>query len=175
VTIKSPKDFWAGAMFMAFGLFATIWSLFKYKIGTALSMGPGYFPTALGGLLTLIGVALVIGSTRLRGERVPAFNWRPLILVTGAVVAYGYLLEPLGLVLATIILVMVSAIAGHEFRWKESLLLGAALIVFSVAVFVKGLSLRFPICPKPVDPMCQRLLTPDTTVAPPAAKRRNKS
>jgi Tripartite tricarboxylate transporter TctB family len=174
VTIKSPQDFWAGAMFMAFGLFALIWSLYKYKVGTAVAMGPGYFPTALGGLLALIGGALVVGSMRVKGEHVPAFGWRPLILVSAAVVAYGYLLDPLGLVLSTIILVMASAVAGHEFRWKESLLLGAALIVFSVAVFVKGLSLRFPICPKPVDPMCQRLLTPDVPAAPPAAKRRSK-
>src|SRR5205809_6749548 len=49
--IKSPKDFWAGLMFIGFGLFFVIWALIYYQMGTAVRMGPAYFPAVLGGLL----------------------------------------------------------------------------------------------------------------------------
>jgi hypothetical protein len=56
-------------------------------------------------------------------------------------------MKPLGLVLATAALVFISAYGGHEFKWKEVTILYIALIVVSVLVFVKGLTLPFPICP----------------------------
>ena len=52
VQIKSPKDFWAGLMFIGFGLFFAIWAVTHYQMGTAVRMGPAYFPAVLGGLLT---------------------------------------------------------------------------------------------------------------------------
>jgi hypothetical protein len=64
-----------------------------------------------------------------------------------ACVVYGYLMKPLGLVLATGALVYISAFGGHEFKWKEVTILYAALVVFSVLVFVKGLTLPFPLWP----------------------------
>ena len=55
---------------------------------------------------------------------------------------------PLGLILATVALVFISALGGHEFKWKEVLILSVILVLFSVLVFVKGLTLPFPICPQ---------------------------
>ena len=46
---------------------------------------------------------------------------RPVLLVLAACIAYGYLMKPLGLVLATGALVIVSALGGHEFRCQRSL------------------------------------------------------
>ena len=57
------------------------------------------------------------------------------------------LMKPLGLIGATIALVFISAYGGHEFKWKEVAILSAILVVFSVLVFVKGLTLPFPLCP----------------------------
>ena len=73
---------------------------------------------------------------------------KPLVLVTAATIAYGYLMKPLGLVIATAALVFISAAGGHEFKWKEVVILFIILIVFSVLVFVKGLTLPFPIWPE---------------------------
>ena len=36
----------------------------EYKIGTAAEMGPGYFPLALGIVLTVIGLITLIGGWR---------------------------------------------------------------------------------------------------------------
>ena len=49
---------------------------------------------------------------------------------------------------ATLVLVLVAAAAGKEFRWKESVLLAVVLAVFSVGIFVYALGLPFPLWPE---------------------------
>lgn len=146
--VKSPKELWAGLMFIGFGLFAAVWAVVHYQMGSAVRMGPAYFPVVLGGLLVLLGLLVLIESFTMEGPKVPAFHFRPLGLVLLSGVAYGYLMAPLGLVLATAALVFISAFGGHEFRWKEVLVLSVVLAVFSVLVFVKGLTLPFPLWPE---------------------------
>ena len=145
--IKSPKDFWAGLMFIGTGVFFLIWALTHYQMGTAVRMGPAYFPVMLGGLLAFLGLLVLLEGFAMEGPKVAAFAMRPLILISFACVVYGYLMKPLGLVVATAALVFISAYGGHEFKWKEVTILFLILIVFSVLVFVKGLTLPFPICP----------------------------
>ena len=145
--IKSPRDFWAGLMFIGFGLFASVWAVANYQMGTAVRMGPAYFPAVLGGLLAVLGLIVLLQSLSAEGPPVADMNFRPLILISAACVVYGYLMKPLGLVLATAALVYISAFGGHEFKWREVTILYVILIAFSVLVFVKGLTLPFPICP----------------------------
>ena len=151
IKIRGPKEFWAGLMFIGFGLFFMIWAVTHYQMGTAVRMGPAYFPTVLGGLLAFLGVLVLLESLAMAGPRVPRFNFRPLILISGACVVYGYLMKPLGLILATAALVFIAAFGGHEFKWKEVTILYLILIVFSLLVFVKGLTLPFPIGPSLID------------------------
>ena len=146
--IKSPKDFWAGLMFLGFGLFAAVWAATHYQMGTAVRMGPAYFPTVLGGMLAVLGLIILFGSFAVEGPKVPPFAFRPLILIILGCVLYGYLMKPLGLVGATAALIFVSAAGGHEFKWREVTVLFVVLIIFSWAVFVKGLTLPFPMWPE---------------------------
>ena len=145
--IKSPKDFWSGLMFVASGLFFAIWAATHYQMGTAVRMGPAYFPAMLGGLLAVLGAIILAGSLAMQGPKVPQFFFRPLLMVSLGCVLYGYLMKPFGLVGATAALVYVSALGGHEFHWKEVTILYVILMLFSWLVFVKGLSLPFPIWP----------------------------
>ena len=149
--IKSPKDFWAGWMFIVSGLFFLVWAVMNYQMGTAVRMGPAYFPAVLGGLLAALGLIVLLGSFAVDGPKVPRFHFRPLLLVSVACVVYGYLMKPLGLIAATAALVYISAYGGHEFKWKEVTILFVVLILFSILVFVKGLTLPFPICPAFMD------------------------
>lgn len=147
MNIRNPKDFWAGIMFLALGIFFSVWATTHYQIGSAVRMGPAYFPLLLGGLLAIIGAIVFFGALRFNGPPIPRIHFRPLILVLGACLAYGYLMRPLGLVLATVAMVFIAAFGGHEFRWKEVALLSLFLVLFSVLVFVKGLTLPFPLWP----------------------------
>ncbi|MGH6784971.1 MAG: tripartite tricarboxylate transporter TctB family protein, partial [Sphingomicrobium sp.] len=148
IKIKAPKDFWAGLMFIGVGLFFMAWALTHYQMGTAVRMGPAYFPAVLGGLLGFLGILVLIESVTVDGPRVPRFAFRPLVLISAACVIYGYTMKPLGLIIATALLVFISAFGGHEFKWKEVTILYIVLIVFSVLVFVKGLTLPFPMWPE---------------------------
>ncbi len=69
--IKNGKDFWAGIMYIGFGL-AFVLVARNYSMGSALRMGPAYFPTWLGGLLTLLGVIIVARSFKSHLEH----TWR---------------------------------------------------------------------------------------------------
>jgi putative tricarboxylic transport membrane protein len=71
--IKAPRDFWAGLMFIGVGLFFMFWALTHYQMGTAVRMGPAYFPTMLGGLLAFLGALVLIESFAMEGPalRIP--------------------------------------------------------------------------------------------------------
>lgn len=146
--IRHPKDFLTGLMFLLFGA-AAIFFAADYNIGSAAKMGPGYFPFALGALLAALGVALLLRSVFwTKGSQAgPVFHLKPLVLILSSVVLFGLLLLPLGLLVSTTLLVVVSSLASHEFRWKEALLNAAALIFIVWVVFVYGLDFQVPIWP----------------------------
>jgi Archaeal/vacuolar-type H+-ATPase subunit I len=144
--IPRPKDFYAGLLFVAFGVFAIIVAR-NYPLGTAARMGPGYFPRLLGILLIVLGAALSLAALRGRGPALPGWKWRPVSVVLLSVVAFGLVLTHAGLVLSTIGLIAVASTASREFRFKESLLSGVLLAALSVGVFVIGLKLQLPIWP----------------------------
>jgi hypothetical protein len=164
--IKSQQDWWAGWMFIAFGLFFILvaagtpefvnqmvgYKLIPgYQMGSSVRMGPAYFPVVLGGILAVLGLLVLIDSIVEEGPNVAKFHFRPLIFIAISSLAFAYLLKPLGLALASVILVFISAYGGHEFKWKEVAIMSVVLVIFSVLVFVKGLSLPFPVCPSFVD------------------------
>ena len=146
--IKNPTDFWTGLAFSGVGLAVSLYASTHYSIGSAIRMGPGYFPMAVGALVALLGLALAVGSLRVDGPPLPRLALRPVVLILAASIGFGYLLKPLGLVVSTILLVLVSAAGGYEFRWRESVLLALGLAVFSIGVFVYGLGLPFPLWPE---------------------------
>jgi len=146
--IRHQKDFWSGVMFLAVGL-AFVGLARNYELGTAQRMGPGYFPTALGALLAVLGLIVAIkGLAREeRGGDIARFHFGPLAVVLGAVALFALLLRPAGLVAALTVLIGVSAYASHEFRLREVVPLAAFLVVLVLAVFIWGLGLVVPVWP----------------------------
>ena len=144
--IRHPKDFFAGLLFIAFGV-AAIAIGSNYALGTAARMGPGYFPRILGLLLIALGLALALRALRLDGSPIPRFVWRPLLVVLGSVLAFGLMVNHAGVVVSTIFLIVAASAASHEFRLRESLISGVALAALAVGVFVIGLKLQLPIWP----------------------------
>jgi hypothetical protein len=142
--IRHPKDFWTGIIFLVVGLAAIIIGR-DYSMGTAARMGPAYFPTILGGILALIGLAALVRSLFRQGEAVGQFAIRELIIILSAVLSFGFLVRGAGLVVAAVVLVMLSCYASPKFRWGPSLLLAIGLTVFCVLVFVKLLGVPLPV------------------------------
>jgi len=145
--IKQPKDFWAGLLFIGLGVFAiTVGS--NYNLGTAARMGPGYFPRILGILLLVLGAIITARGLRGHGERVPAWKWRPTLVVLGSVVLFGLIVAKVGLAISTVVLILAASAASHEFRAKEAIIAGVFLAALSVGVFVVGLHLQLPVWPE---------------------------
>ena len=148
MSIKNQKDFLGGVMFMAFGAFFAAFGA-QYNIGTAAKMGPGYFPTALGVIVILLGIVILVGglSAKATAEKVDKFNWPTLLLILGPIVLFGLLLKPVGLIVSLLILIAISSYASHEFSWKATLINAVVLILICLVVFVWGLKLEFPLWP----------------------------
>lgn len=147
--MRNKRDFWAGLMFMAFGILFVGLSQ-QYTLGTAAKMGPGYFPTALGILMAILGLIVAIGAFA-KGNVITELSkvgWRELGMVLGAVGLFALTLPTLGLMIALILLIAVSAYASHEFSVRDTVIAIIFLMILSYVVFVWGLELQFPVWPK---------------------------
>ncbi|HEU4345152.1 MAG TPA: tripartite tricarboxylate transporter TctB family protein [Candidatus Binatia bacterium] len=142
--IRSTRDFWTGLIYVFFGLTAVLIAR-DYGMGTALRMGPGYFPTVLGVLLTLIGVIALVRSFIVPGSPIGGLALKGLLLVVGSTLVFGLILREAGIVIALPVFVIMSAYASIHFRLGPSLALAAGLTLFCVLVFLKGLGVPLPI------------------------------
>jgi len=108
--IGHPKNFWGGVMFIVIGLiFAVIARgipgmsfIPGYTMGTPARMGPGFFPFYLGMILFFLGVLIALTGLRVhQGDpgKIEKFHWGPVGWVIGAIVIFGLLLKPVGMLL----------------------------------------------------------------------------
>ena len=144
LALRNNKDFWAGMMFLWTGAGAMFVAR-HYPFGTTLSMGPGYYPMVLGGMLILFGLVITFRGLRRNEKMQGPWSLRALIVLPLAIIAFGILMKPAGFIPALAVLVFVSAASGREFRFKEVLLLAVFLIVLSVGLFIWGLGLPYPL------------------------------
>lgn len=142
--IAGPKDFWAGLIYLLLGCCAILMSR-NYEMGTATRMGPAYFPTVLGWLLSGIGLFALGRGLRIDGPAVERISLRPLVIVIGANLLFALTVRGLGLAFALPIYVMLTATASPRFRFLPTLILAMLLTLFCCFVFVKGLNIPLPI------------------------------
>jgi hypothetical protein len=142
--LRNNKDFWAGMMLIAIGAAALFISR-DYRFGSALRMGPGFFPTILGWVLIAFGICITAVGLK-SGEKIQGrLSLRALIMLPLSLILFGVLMEKAGFVPALVALVFVSAASGREFKFVEVLLLTALLTVASAALFIWGLGLPYPL------------------------------
>ena len=140
------RDLVAGLMFVVWGV-AGLWIASDFPRGTALRMGPGYMPLLLCWGLVILGGVIAIKGLMTTGVSLTAWHLRPLILVLAAIVAFAVLIEPAGLAIATVAIVLIGAAGGIEFHWREALALALGLATGAVGLFVYGLKLTMPVWP----------------------------
>ena len=142
--IKNPQDFWCGLLFFALGALAIYLSR-DYEMGSALKMGPGYFPTWLGGILVGFGVVIGALSFRIEGEdksglALGEWAFRPWLVLTAALAFFAVLMEvEFGFVPSLIVLIIGCALAHKDVHWRETILLSIGVTAGAVAIFSYGL------------------------------------
>jgi Mn2+/Fe2+ NRAMP family transporter len=148
--VRDKKNLYAGIMFAAIAALFIIGAR-NYSMGTAVRMGPAYFPTWLGWILAGLSVLILIEAFVADGPDPRPTQWRPLLWILGAVIAFALLVGPLsnfgGLVVACLAVLIMSAYGGDEFKWKEQLPLAIGLTIATVLIFVNGLGLPFKLFP----------------------------
>jgi Tripartite tricarboxylate transporter TctB family len=144
IPLYDNKNFMSGLLFIGVGALG-IYMAQDYPMGTALRMGPGYFPIVLSGMLILFGIYCLIQGL-LNPEKLP-LNWsvRALFILPIATVVFGVLMEHAGFIPALIALVFISAYASSEFKFVEVLVMAIGLTVGSWALFIWGLGLPYPL------------------------------
>ena len=142
--VRHPQNFWIGIIFMFFGL-AAVYFGWEHDMGTAGRMGPAYFPSVLGSLLAVVGLANIVRSFIGHGERISKFHVKNIVIILAAVLLFGALMRTAGLPIAAFVLIMLSAYASPKFRLKSTILLAVGLTVFATVLFVKVLGLPMPI------------------------------
>jgi cytochrome c biogenesis protein CcdA len=144
LAFRNNKDFWAGLVFAGTGAGAMFIAR-TYPFGTTLRMGPGYFPIVLSVILIAFGLFVMARGLR-KFEQIKG-NWsiRALIVLPLSMVIFGVLMELAGFIPALAALIFVSAASGREFKFKEVLMLTVLLGVMSVAMFIWGLGLPYPL------------------------------
>src|SRR5918993_3357739 len=144
IVMGGNKGFWSGLMLIGAGAGALIVAQ-DYRLGSTLRMGPGYFPSLLGGILVLLGILVLARGLKSPEPVEGKWSLRALILLPLSLVLFGWLMEHAGFVPALLVLIVGSAAAGAEFNVAEALILSAIITMGSVALFVWGLGLPFPL------------------------------
>jgi hypothetical protein len=141
------RDYYGGALMLLLGLGATAKGL-SYDVGTLSEMGPGFFPVALGVILTLagLGIAGAAASTPPETDAVRVRpEWRGWVCILGGILAFIALGQYGGLLPATFVAVFISAMGDRQNTIKSALALACAISVVSVAVFWWALQVQMPL------------------------------
>jgi hypothetical protein len=99
----------------------------------------------LGGGLVLFGLYLLVAGLKRNEKMDGGWSLRALIVLPLSLVLFGLLMEHAGFIPALLVLIFGSAAAGTEFKLVEVLLLAVGLTAFSVALFIYGLGLPYPL------------------------------
>lgn len=141
----SLKDFGAGGLFLAIGLFFALDAWFNLSIGSAYSMGPGFFPFGLGALLCCFGIGILIKGLRTHAEDIGPVPWRGAIFLFGAVLFFALAVGTLGALPALAGCSFLAAMAPGDATWKSAVVITVALTAFCVFVFIYALGLPYPL------------------------------
>lgn len=146
--VRNKQNFWSGVMFIIIGL-AFAWKSTEYSMGTAARMGPGYFPYWLGILMAILGALILLGSLskKAAATEVAKFDFKIMAIITASVLVFAFILQPAGLIISMLVLVIISAMASHEFTWKVTIANAIFLAILCYLAFIVGLKLVFPIWP----------------------------
>ncbi|AHF85478.1 membrane protein [Rhizobium leguminosarum bv. trifolii WSM1689] len=131
-----------GALFVATGAFFAIQSL-GLDLGTAVRMGPGYFPLVLAAVLVLLGAIIFIQALRVEGEPIDPFAWRGMLFILPVPVFFGLTVRGLGFAPSLFLTAFIACFASQKMNVFLAIILSLLLTIFSVAVFSYGLGLPF--------------------------------
>ncbi|MGV6874976.1 tripartite tricarboxylate transporter TctB family protein [Pseudochelatococcus sp. B33] len=143
--MTNMKETAVGGIFVFFGIYFLISTLGTLEVGSALRMGPGYFPMLLSGLLILVGLIIAVRGISTQNIAAGPVAWRGMVFVAGAPVFFGAMISRLGLILCLFLTCMIAVLGSRGVSPVSSILISLVLTAFCVALFSYGLGLPIPL------------------------------
>jgi hypothetical protein len=141
---RNNRDFFGGLFYIVLGSLGW-WIARDYPFGSALRMGPGYFPTVLSWMMIAFGVAILMMGVKNNIKITGNWSIRALILLPISTAVFGWMMEETGFLPAMLVLIPFSAAAGREFKFIEIILLTIGLTIVCTGLFIYGLGLPYPL------------------------------
>jgi len=117
----------------------------SYPVGTLSRMGPGMFPLVSGIILLLIGGGIILQGLSAEDEVVEQVSLRPIVAVFAGLILWTMLAPWIGLVPATIALVVATSLAQAEASLLGIAVTSILLSAFGAATFIYGLGIRLSV------------------------------
>ncbi|MBI3936638.1 MAG: tripartite tricarboxylate transporter TctB family protein [Betaproteobacteria bacterium] len=142
VDLRSNKDFLAGLLLIGIGVLGFYMAL-DYPFGSTLRMGPGYFPRVLAGILIAFGIFTLVRGIVTAEKVKGVWGWKPLTLITASLVAFGWIMDRFGFIPALVAMFFLATLGGHEFKWKEFVILTVVMSLSAIGIFIYGLGMPY--------------------------------
>jgi hypothetical protein len=142
--VRSPQDLGAGVLFLLIGC-AGLFLGRDLEFGSARSMGPGYFPMLISGLIILIGLVVSVRSFSVDGPAIERLQIRPILVLLVSLAIFSLLIREIGVVFTSILMMVVAAYARPKVAVLETLLFAVCVAAFVALVFVYGLNQPMPL------------------------------
>lgn len=145
------KDYYAGALMVLIGA-AAAWVGASYHVGELARMGPGFFPLAVGVLLTIVGVLIALNADDETADPVAGMHGahalpdlRGGVCLVGGMAAFWLIGHYGGLLPATFAITFVSALGDRQNTLAQAAALALAMVAVAALVFHWGLQLQLPL------------------------------
>lgn len=139
--VLNIKDIALGSIFATIGFLFAGGAWLHLDIGTAFSMGPGYFPLVLGGILMVLGLAIVIRGLGNPPSAFGTVDWRAVIIISTAPVVFAITGDGLGLAPALAVSVLIATFSSRGFSLPKRLALSVCITALCIGIFHYGLNL----------------------------------
>ena len=141
-------DLYSSAFWLLFSIYVAIES-YRLDLGNWHDPGPGYFPFGAALLFGCMALPVFIKSLKevsaskgVSGAREKP-RWQNVVLVLIAMVLYTFLLNTVGFVLCTFLIVVFFVKIVAQQRWTRSIMVALSMAVGSYLLF--GLFLKAPL------------------------------
>lgn len=128
----------AGAIILFGAVMAYVGS--SYGIGTLSQMGPGYFPTVLGIVTVLLGILTFLEVRNSESPR-PDASPRVAIFIFGGLFVWAMLVERIGLLPSSIMLIILCSLARPPIRPVPTVATAVLVSLGAAVIFLYGFNL----------------------------------
>ncbi len=143
-------DQWSGLVLLIFSALI-FWGAIPMPYGTLRDPGPGFLPLWLGILLGAMSIGLILkvtwqkeGARMLRAILGEKIRWGKVLSVLIALFLYSYLLDPLGFLIVTLLLMFFLFRFIDPLPWKAVIVWSLLGCLGTYLIFEVWMKLRLP-------------------------------